>query len=95
MEEFACPYSVYPIKLRQHILHEYISKLKVVDSIYFYLYFYFYLFSIFLFLELRVRVRVMRSHCHTSVTSDNTVTVTVISHKIYERMTSYNVYNTC
>ena len=93
MEEFTCPYSVYPIKLRQHILYKYISKLKAVDSIYFYFYFYFYLFSIFLFLECRVRVRVMRSCCHTSVTSDDTATVTVISHKTYERMISYNVYN--
>ena len=70
MEKFTYPYSIYPIKLRQHILHEYI------------------------FLELRVRIRVMRSCCHTSVTSDDTVTGTVISYKTYERMTSYNVYNT-
>jgi len=43
----------------------FVSKIKVINSIYFPFLFYFYflfdLFSIFLFLELRVRVRVTRS----------------------------------
>jgi len=40
--------------------------------------------------------------CHMAVTSDDMVTVTVTSHEITEeevegseRMTSYNIYNTC
>ena len=45
-----------------------VSKIKVVDLIYFYFLFYFYfsfdLFFIFLFLELRVRVRVTKSCSH-------------------------------
>jgi len=57
-----------------------VSKLKVVDLIYFDL------FSIFLFLELRIRVRVTRSHCHTSVTSNYMVTVIVTSHKMHGRI---------
>ena len=53
---------------REETLRGVMSKMKVVDLIYFHFSFYFHfifdLFSIFLFLELRVKVRVTRSCSH-------------------------------